>query len=240
MQPNVSMAELGYKPTLENVPDFALPDVLPDLPGVADLQWKTEEAFKPIAPSSAVPADLPDIAGAGPAPEGAPAAAAPVSTGDVPPPPSGGAPPPPPPPPPPAPTGGAPPPPPPPPPPGPTSGGDGTAPPPPPPPKDVPIDAINARGDLLAEIRRGKALRAGGSGDDRKMNTGAGKKKKKKADADEAEEAPKKSSGGSMMGLFGDLISALDRRRKGMTAQLQPKRVEATADEYVYTQIWTV
>lgn len=228
------MAELGYKPTLENVPDFALPDVLPDLPGVADLQFRSEEKLRPIAPSSVVPADLPDIAGAGPVsdPAAAPAAPSPSVGGPAPPPPpppasGGGAPPPPPPPPPPS-SGGPPPPPPPP------LVNNGNTPdaPPPPAPKNVPIDAINSRGDLLAEIRRGKALKSGsGSSEGQKMSAG-GKKKKKKSSAADDDDGQKKSSGGSMMGLFGDLISALDRRRKGMTAQLPVKRAEAAADEY--------
>jgi hypothetical protein len=238
VQPNVTMAELGYKPTLEHVPDFALPDVLPDLPGVADLQFKSEtDQFRPIAPSSAVPADLPDIAGAGPvaADASSPAATAtPVAAGapPPPPPPTSGGPPPPPPPPPPGPSSGGPPPPPPPRPP-PVSSGDAPA--APPPPKDAPGDSVGGRGDLLAEIRRGKQLRSGQ--DEQKMSGGKKKKKGASGDDDAADDKKKSSGGGSMMGLFGDLISALDRRRKGMTAQLAPKKVESSADECVPLRI---
>jgi hypothetical protein len=45
------------------------------------------------------------------------------------------------------------------------------------------------------------------------------------------------------MDLFGDLISALDRRRKGLTAQLKPTREEkpAAQEEFVlsiYGSVW--
>jgi hypothetical protein len=62
------------------------------------------------------------------------------------------------------------------------------------------------------------------------------KAKKPKADDGDAEGGKKSTgSGGGMVDLFGDLISALDRRRKGLTAQLKPTREErpAAADAYV-------
>lgn len=98
--------ELGYKPGMDNLPEMALPDVLPDLPGVAELSWNTVDTFKPIAPSIGI--DLPEVAVAGPEATPASAPSAPMnntaSAGGAPPPPppppSGGAPPPPPPPPP--------------------------------------------------------------------------------------------------------------------------------------------
>jgi len=176
--------DIGYKPKLEDVPEMQLPDVLPDLPGVAELSWQGIDRSswsKSIAPSL-VP-DLPEIATSAPPPDSstsAPPPPPPTADGSAPPPPPGsdGAPPPPPPPPPPA---GAPPPPPPPP-----SASEGE-----PQSSSGEEDAGDTSGDprasLLADIRKGTKLR---SASERKL------KPSKKV-----EEAEKKS-GGSMVRFY--------------------------------------
>lgn len=207
-----SMMKISYVPDLGDVPVFELPDQLPDLPGVADLGGADRTSWSSgIAPSlmgsNAAFMDLPDVNPA------ASAAAAPISAPTTS---AGGAPPPPPPP------SGAPPPPPPPPP--------GGAPPPPPPPAakpqrdniPPPESSGDARQDLLASIRAGKSLRRAGDedGDDGGEEDGAARRKRR------AKAPPPPPKGNSMMGMFGDLITALDRRRKGMMAQGGPRNDE--------------
>ncbi|KAL6045720.1 WAS protein [Balamuthia mandrillaris] len=210
--------EYKYRPKLEQVPEFNLPNVLPNLPRVADISWGLSSsaasgstALDSIAPSSHVP-DLPDVGGAAAVPSSSEGGAAndaisssllvdvPAVEGSglaPPPPPPGMAPPPPP--------GGAPPPPP------------GMAPPPPPnlapPPPAVPVaDSGDARSSLLADIRKGHKSRL------------------KSAQQKDLEEAPPSVSGRaaptapvSTGDIFGDLIMALNLRRKGLKGEAPPK-----------------
>lgn len=49
--PRLSSGDMSFKPVLGNVPQFDLPDVLPDLPGVADIDWSMSPRNFTIAPS---------------------------------------------------------------------------------------------------------------------------------------------------------------------------------------------
>eukprot|EP01111_Echinosteliopsis_oligospora_P006493 TRINITY_DN2065_c2_g1_i1.p1 TRINITY_DN2065_c2_g1~~TRINITY_DN2065_c2_g1_i1.p1 ORF type:complete len:451 (+),score=207.45 TRINITY_DN2065_c2_g1_i1:90-1442(+) len=189
------MMEYGYKPVLGDVPTLQFPDVLPNLPNVADITWSVNlPDVGGIAPSQNVvlpsfDTSLPSLD----APTSAPA-----SISAPPPPPSSGAPPPPPPP------MNAPPPPPPPPgpPPPPLAPVKSSLPPPPPTLEDsnATEDSGDTRNDLLAAIRKGKTLN--------KVNVEEEKKETKKAKAD---------AGGG--GMFANLVQALENRRLGLAAK---------------------
>lgn len=216
--PMASLVKISYVPDLGDVPVFELPDQLPDLPGIADLGGADRTSWgSGIAPSLATAGlfDLPDVnpsasAGAGGA---SMVASAPATSGGAPPPPPppSGAPPPPPPPPP---AGGAPPPP---PPPAPKSSSKAQS-------DNVPSSG-DARQDLLASIRAGKSLKSadGEGGEETNEEEGSKRRRRRK------ELPPPKNSGNSMMNMFGDLITALDRRRKGMMAQNDVRREEPAA-----------
>ncbi|XP_035677447.1 LOW QUALITY PROTEIN: WASH complex subunit 1-like [Branchiostoma floridae] len=210
-----------YIPNMGEVPEIDVPNLLPDLPGVADDLAYSADLGPGIAPS--VPSVIPDLPSIVPdeiTPSG-PAGAPPG-----PPPPTDAAPPPPPPPPagappplpPPPPGQGDPlPPPPPPPPPAPDDAGGPPAPPPPagappPPPKEAPAAVTSdARSDLMAAIRS-----AGGSGKV-KLKSAKEQKTMRKKQKDESKAAPV-SSGGDLMS---DLASKLSMRRKGISGTKQ-------------------
>lgn len=204
--------DFNYKPPMSAGWELNLPNALP-LPNVAeDLSWSgfaLPEVSSGIAPSQHLPLPnfdvLPPVASGG-APSSSTPALPNISSSAPPPPapPSGAAPPPPPPPP-----SNAPPPPPP-------------GAPPPPPPKATPSNlpaappslqdsdapsADDGRSGLLAAIRAGKKL-----------------KKVEEADEDEkpAKKAAPKAAGASTGDIFGDLIQALNRRRKGIAIE-KPK-----------------
>ena len=195
---NRTKDSLMYMPRMEELPQLDVPNILPDLPYVADDLFYTADAGKSIAPSmanTAIP-DLPNLAD-----PSAPAALAapPVSA---------------PPPPPPPPPSGAPPPP---PPPGtgpsvaaqqqPSSDDEGEEAPTGPPPEGVPDDSGgDGRADLMAAIRN-----AGGT----KALLKPGKDRKQERKAKKEEEAEKAQQGGG--DLLGDLSAALVRRRKAIS-----------------------
>lgn len=203
--PMAALVKISYVPELGDVPVFELPDQLPDLPGVADLGGADRSSWASgFAPSlGAAFMDLPEVA-----PSTTTAASAPPTSGAPPPPPPGPAP---------VSTGGAPPPPPPPPP-------QGAPAPPPPPPKSTKEPALestgDARQDLLASIRNGKNLRS--TADDNEEDGSSRRKRRGKA-------PPPPPKGNTMMDMFGDLLTALDRRRKGMMAQNEYKREDQQA-----------
>lgn len=186
MIPELMKDGVAYKPLMEisDLPSFDLPQTLPGLDIVADLGFE-DQGFASIAPSSNYP-ELPGVTGDG-------------ATGDdfsL------------------APEASAPPPPP----------GDSSAPPPPPPPSGAPPAGLppapaesggsGGRANLLADIRKGKKLRAG-------------KERKPSKKVQEKKEAEKKSSVTTPGDLFGDLITQLSRRRKAFD---QPKTAAASAD----------
>lgn len=222
--PMASIVKISYVPDLGDVPVFELPDQLPDLPGIADLGGADRTSWgSGIAPSLATAAlfDLPDVASsAGNSASAAGNGASSLSSSSV----TSGAPPPPPP----APVGGggAPPPPPPPPP-----SGAGAPPPPPPPSQkksSPPAESGDARQDLLSAIRAGKSLRSADEEGAAAEDAG-GEDRGKRRRRERKELPPPKNSGNSMMNMFGDLITALDRRRKGMMAQNEVRRDEPSA-----------
>lgn len=226
--PMASLAKISYVPDLGDVPVFELPDQLPDLPGIADLGGADRTSWgSGIAPSlgSAAFMDLPEISSS------SSITSSTTSGGAAPPPPSASSSSAPPPPPPPSGAGGPPPPPPPPPPSG------GAAPPAPPPPAaksqreniPPPESSGDARQDLLASIRAGKSLRAvsddaeggaAGGGDDEE-----GSKRRRRKNA----KAPPAKDSGAMASMFSNFLTALENRRKGMTAQKEIVREEPAA-----------
>lgn len=194
-----TLQSIGYIPAIGDVPELKLPDNMPELSGIAEFSSFNVDKSNwsgAIAPSLDL-LDLPEVvpsvetASEGPTslPEVSDSSAPTVqSTNSAPPPP-------------PPPPSGAPPPPPPPPP-------SGSVPPPPPPAVNrqsddsgmtfpPPSSGGDARGDLLADIRRGHKKRLKGV----------------------KQEDEKKSSDKSIGGLFGHLVKEIDKRRKGMTAQ---------------------
>ncbi|XP_078678169.1 WASH complex subunit 1-like [Branchiostoma floridae x Branchiostoma belcheri] len=205
-----------YIPNMGDVPEIDVPNLLPDLPGVADDLAYSADLGPGIAPS--VPSVIPDLPSIVPdemtpsGPAGAPPGPPPPTDAapPPPPPPPAGAPPPPPPPPGP---GAPPPPPPPPPPPAPDVAGGPPPPPPPaagppPPPKDAPAEvSSDGRSDLMAAIRA-----AGGAGKV-KLKSAKEQKTMRKKQKGEAKAAPV-SSGGDLMS---DLASKLSMRRKGIS-----------------------
>ena len=200
---------LIYVPKMEELPQLDVPNILPDLPFVADDLFYTADAGKSIAPSMAnttIP-DLPNLAD-----PSAPAALSPPSS-------AGSAPPPPPPPPPPS---SAPLPPPPPPGAGPSVAAsqqqqstpddedEDTA---RSPPEGVPEESGgDGRADLMAAIRN-----AGGT----KALLKPGKDRKQERKAKKEEEAEKAQQGGG--DLLGDLSAALGRRRKAISGGREKK-----------------
>ncbi|XP_061187304.1 WASH complex subunit 1-like [Saccostrea echinata] len=202
--------DISFKPVIVDFPEIAVPEFLPNLPGVADDLSFAVDQEKSIAPSvlgSIIP-DLPSVVPEETLPSVPEISQAPPSA--APPPPPSAAPPPPPPPSAPAPPPpGAPPPPPPPP-------APDAPPPPPPPPSGVPESApaevtapSDSRSSLLDAIRKtggvsGAKLK---SAKDRKLE----KKKKKE---EKAAAAPSGGGGGDLMS---DLFSRLTMRRKGIS-----------------------
>jgi len=219
--PMAAMGKISYVPELGDVPVFELPDQLPDLPGVADLGGADRTSWASgIAPSlGSALLDLPEVSPIGASATGSKVAASGAAN-------SNSAPPPPPPPSGPASSGGAPPPPP--PPSMPASGAGGPPPPPPPPisggqpqPQPAASSSGDQRQDLLASIRAGKALKTVGPGEEEEDGS---QRRKRRAKA-----PPPPPKGNTMMDMFGDLLTALDRRRKGMMAQNEIKRDEPQA-----------
>jgi len=232
--PEVSKIEYEFRPDLGNVPEFNLPEVLPELSMVADnINWGVDNQsnFLTIAPSTQSHLDdLPDVNSLSKNPKKSASASAPSkstssssssssSSSGGPPPPISGGPPPPisggPPPPisggPPPPMGGGPPPP-----------DSGPPPPvggpPPPAPGNVPTAVAapsSGRQNLLADIRKGKNLKKVGE-----------RKERKKAIA----EAPPSVSGNANAppaptgSLFGDLLVALTRRQASLRGETTPTR----------------
>lgn len=196
--------QIGYKPVLETneVPTFDLPTVLPELTMVADninFQTANQSGLPSIAPT-AIPIGLPEVNSTTPGQQTTPPPPTP-DAGPPPPPPTGNAPPPPPPPPgtgvPPPPGGPSNPPPPPPP----VGGG------PPPPPPNIPptiAQPDGVRNSLLEDIRKGHQNRL--------------KKVQKDDDDGGSEKATSKKKSAPAGDLFGDLINALNRRRKGISS----------------------
>ncbi|XP_059169728.1 WASH complex subunit 1-like [Physella acuta] len=195
-----------YMPKLGTVPEIAVPELLPNLPGVADDLAFSGDQGTSIAPS-VMGSNVPDLPSFLPEQEITPG---PAPGGPPPPPPPSGPPPPEPPPPPPPPSGPPPPPPPPPP----------SAPPPPPPPgppppapesvpKDVAAPSTGRQSLLDSIVKAGGAAGAGlKSAKERKVNN-----KKKKQE----EKAPPKGGGD----LMGDLHSKLSMRRKGISGNVK-------------------
>eukprot|EP00056_Hartaetosiga_gracilis_P020910 m.21864 g.21864 ORF g.21864 m.21864 type:complete len:501 (-) comp8770_c0_seq1:4294-5796(-) len=225
MYEGVEGENFRYKPKMDFIPEIEAPAFLPDLEGVADLEFNADISSMSIAPSQGQ-GDLPDL----PLDADVPA----LDNAAPPPPPNTDAPPPPPPPgdvpPPPPPPGDVPPPPPPPPPPGDV--------PPPPPPATVaptetaPVDTEEAteeeesgggRSDLLAQIRKGRSIV--------KLKPADKKKKKKRK---QEEKAPAPSGGNDFMGA---LMRKLTDRRKAMAGDVDPskkkkkKRLPSVSDE---------
>jgi hypothetical protein len=208
--PMATLVKISYVPDLGEVPVFELPDQL-DLPGVADLGGADRTSWASgIAPSLASALlDLPDVTPGASVTSGG--AAPPPSTTTAPPPA----------PPPPAAAGGPPP------------------PPPPPPPSSTPPVASSRpstrdnipppdstgdpRQDLLASIRAGKALKSSGEGGENEEDGSSRRRRRGKAPP------PPVPKGNTMMDMFGDLLTALDRRRKGMMAQNDIRRDEPAA-----------
>lgn len=60
MLPIFAGIDIGFKPKMGEVPMFALPSMLPDLPGVADINWSMD-VKQSIAPSAAPILSLPSI-----------------------------------------------------------------------------------------------------------------------------------------------------------------------------------
>eukprot|EP00854_Cymbomonas_tetramitiformis_P000559 gene559-954_t len=62
--PTMSVEGFGFKPSLGPVPEMNLPNILPNLPMVADLNWSgaMEDSLPSIAPSTVLISALPDIA----------------------------------------------------------------------------------------------------------------------------------------------------------------------------------
>ncbi|CAL1526222.1 unnamed protein product [Lymnaea stagnalis] len=196
-----------YMPELGSVPEIAVPDLLPNLPGVADDLAFSGDQGPSIAPS-VMGSNMPELPSVGPEQEALPMGPTP------------GAPPPPPPttgppldaPPPPPPPASMPPPPPPPPdvplpPPG----------PPPPAPENAPKDVVQpstGRQSLLESIvKAGGAAGAGlKSAKDRKHSN-----KKKKQEEKEQGATAKSSGGGGGGDLMSDLFSRISMRRKGIS-----------------------
>jgi len=256
--PSLSVVGYGYRPVLGSVPQFDLPDVLPNLPMVADISWSSIVSQLPsIAPSHLdnIPA-LPDVV-----PE-APAGVR-TDTSAQPPPPltPGGAPAPPPPPPPPPPLNAKaspsspsqpPTPPPTPPPPPPPSNPKASPPPPPPLPASDPSPSpspspspalmeglpspLDGRNDLLAAIRKGTTLKKASERKvpDKKIVPKKSKSKKaartSSVDTSEstAEQVEESSKGGD---ILSDLKRALDRRRLGLGGKQQPTQKKIVEEE---------
>jgi WAS family protein 1 len=205
-----------YIPELGTVPEIAVPDLLPNLPGVADDLAFSADQGPSIAPS-VMGSNMPDLPSVSPEHDALPTGPTstmlpPAPSGppppEPPPPPSGGLPPPPPPPSAPPPPG----PPPPPPPPGPPPPG-----PPPPPAIDdapkssaEPTSGTGGRQSLLDSIVKAGGTAGAGlkSAKDRKVS-----QKKKKQEEKEQGAAP--SGGGG--DLMSDLFSKLTMRRKGIS-----------------------
>jgi WAS family protein 1 len=53
MLPMFSGPDYAFRPKMSDVPTFALPTMLPDLPGVADISWSMDGNKQSIAPSQA-------------------------------------------------------------------------------------------------------------------------------------------------------------------------------------------
>jgi len=200
--PTLAMMEFSYKPSLVDVPEFSVPDALPDLGMVAaDISWASGldiPSFSPIAPSAKT-APTPGVD--------------PAALSNPPPPPANLSPPPPPPS---VVSSSAPPPPPPPdmaaaampPPPPPPAGG-----PPPPPPPSVPEPVARptgARASLLDDIRKGK-----------KLKSAKRVRKRKGAAADDSREsAPTKKVAEPTGDIMDTLRAALNRRKKSLAGHL--------------------
>ncbi|XP_012938504.1 WASH complex subunit 1 [Aplysia californica] len=180
-----------YMPELGTVPEIAVPELLPNLPGVADDLAFSADQGPSIAPS-VMGSNMPDLPAVGPEPDAVPAgptsAGGPAdASGPPPPPPSG--------------------PPPPPPPPG----------PPPPPPANVPTEVATPGGGrqslLDSIVQAGGAAGAGlKSAKDRKHT----QKKKKQEEKDQGQAAPSGGGGGGG-DLMSDLFSKLTMRRRGIS-----------------------
>eukprot|EP00039_Didymoeca_costata_P018699 m.334591 g.334591 ORF g.334591 m.334591 type:complete len:505 (-) comp17392_c0_seq1:151-1665(-) len=229
-----------YVPNIGHVPEISAPDVLPNLPGVADINFSSD--MTSIAPSlpGNVASNVPELPGLdtgeskpAAAPDSLPSVPEPqvsqASAPPPPPPPAAGAPPPPPPPPPPT-SAGVPPPPPPPPPP--SEGGAPPPPPPGPPPSGIPApppapgappsapvpEPQDGRGGLLAQIRMNNKA---------KLKTVQERKLEKKKEAETV--APPSSGGG--MDLMGALANKLKLRRKGIAGDKGEKEREREKKE---------
>lgn len=203
--------DISFKPVIVDFPEIAVPDFLPNLPGVADDLSFVLDQEKSIAPSvlgSNIP-DLPSVIPEETLPSVPEISQAPPSV-DAPPPP--GAPPPPPPPSAPAPPPpGAPPPPPPPP-----TAPEAPPPPPPGPPSAVPDSApaevaqpSDTRSSLLDAIRK-----TGGVGGAKLKSAKDRKLEKKKKKEEKEVVAPSGGGGGDLMS---DLFTRLTMRRKGIS-----------------------
>lgn len=233
--PEAAMLDYTYAPELEELPAMSLPSALPNLPGVADIQWAGAQDDV-LAPSGSkrggdrawadgprpAPAANPTAATAGAtgaaagagaaAPAAAPASAATTAAAPA----AASAP---------VSAAGAPPPPPPP---------MAKPPPPPPAPKSAPAafsgasdnadDDDNAggggggggaepgdggRGDLLASIRAGRKLK---------------KVAERKKVEEEEDKTPAKHGGGATGDIMSDLMSALSRRRQGIASKAVAKQ----------------
>eukprot|EP00010_Vexillifera_abyssalis_P008245 CAMPEP_0201544976 /NCGR_PEP_ID=MMETSP0173_2-20130828/1579_1 /ASSEMBLY_ACC=CAM_ASM_000268 /TAXON_ID=218659 /ORGANISM="Vexillifera sp., Strain DIVA3 564/2" /LENGTH=466 /DNA_ID=CAMNT_0047953275 /DNA_START=23 /DNA_END=1423 /DNA_ORIENTATION=- len=199
--PELSKIEYGYKPVLGAVPEFDLPDQLPDLAMVADLSFEVND-LPDIAPSAE--SNLPELPSVDPAAldDGPPPPSSSSGASDVPPPPADVPPPP----------------------------VDAPAPPPPPsnapvpptPPANAPVPPgpapVNvpkppqSRGGLLADIRKGHKNRLKSS------------KRSRKQTAKAAKIAEEKSSS-APVDIMSALATALNRRREGIGGkQKTPKR----------------
>lgn len=236
--PAAAMLDYTYAPELDELPAMSLPSALPNLPGVADLQW-SGAGDDVLAPSGSkrggdrswADGDRPGPASDAQPPSKAPppssssssssstataAAAAPAAS-------PASAPPPPPPPPPSSSSSAA------------STAAAAPPPPPPPPPSSssstaaaaaaAPTDTADTggggggggdgRSDLLASIRAGRKLK---------------KASERAAAADES--APAKHGGGASGDIFSDLMNALSRRRQGIASKKQSaKEVAAKRTE---------
>jgi WAS protein family homolog 1 len=224
--PEAAMLDYTYAPALEELPAMSLPSALPNLPGVADIQWSgaSDDTLAPSgskrggdrawadgprpqpaangapAAKAATPGGGASTAAAAAAPSAASAAAAP-----------------PPPPPPPSSGGAA----------APVSAGGAPPPPPPPKAKAVSFAAETAASPAPAGDDAGGGDDDGGGGGDTRNalleSIRAGRKLKKVAERKKVEEEedkkPAKHGAGSTGDIMGDLMQALNRRRKGIASK---------------------